>query len=557
MKRATCISPRGLIGAALATALLAPLAAAGADAPWPTPPDFKKPVDYLAWFKKLRGTTAGPAWDALAKIIPPGETAPDFGGPAAKPGESLPQAPWKPADHPDWEKAYQATRRQIAGYLKAGALPLGASIVVYNPGEPPLVRTTLPQLSHVRACAIGALHQAWRSRTGRPIASNLLAAIEGNLRWADQLDHGSFLIESLSASGVRAHTYAAIAAAIDQSIFSPADLERLANLLVAPVPSPAAFERNLKFEAAAFFDIAQTGTRPNAAGKFSFSDERTKLGLPTGPGHTEIKPADDVRQQLAACQRGAELLADGLSTEVIDQLKSEASFELSKDPLLAGAGIHYQRWLTLLLSTDAQRRGTRLAVALAAVRAESGRWPRALNDLDSAVLQQAGNDPWSGKPFVYKLRRGAPQLYSVGPNRTDDGGQPAKDAGGDLVILAAKPAAAVASGKPAQPGRVQDVALADLTREQVGQTVRVHATVFQAVEKPSKNREKIYIVTLADADTRVELVFWKDLADQLGDKMPRAGDTLTVTAEVTEFRGKVQLTLHDAAALKRDSAASE
>lgn len=65
----------------------------------------------------------------------------------------------------------------------------------------------------------------------------------------------------------------------------------------------------------------------------------------------------------------------------------------------------------------------RLAVALAAHRAEKGEYPATLEALAPDILKKIPNDPFPDKAFVYKRTEKGYVLYSVGPNLKDDGGK--------------------------------------------------------------------------------------------------------------------------------------
>ena len=60
-------------------------------------------------------------------------------------------------------------------------------------------------------------------------------------------------------------------------------------------------------------------------------------------------------------------------------------------------------------------------LALANYRDEHGKYPRTLADLVPGELERLPNDPFSGKPLVYRLTDEGFRLYSVGPNGVDDG----------------------------------------------------------------------------------------------------------------------------------------
>jgi hypothetical protein len=84
---------------------------------------------------------------------------------------------------------------------------------------------------------------------------------------------------------------------------------------------------------------------------------------------------------------------------------------------------------------------TRLAVLLAAHRAEHDAYPEELADLVPGYLKEVPPDRFRDGPPVYKRKGDGYLLYSVGPNREDDGGseehQPDAYGAADIVVKAA------------------------------------------------------------------------------------------------------------------------
>ncbi|MEM8947674.1 MAG: hypothetical protein AAGD11_21065, partial [Planctomycetota bacterium] len=64
-----------------------------------------------------------------------------------------------------------------------------------------------------------------------------------------------------------------------------------------------------------------------------------------------------------------------------------------------------------------------LHLALHLYHLEQGAWPTSLDDLPTVRQPQSLLDPFSNQPFVYRLTADSYQLYSVGENSIDDGGQ--------------------------------------------------------------------------------------------------------------------------------------
>lgn len=79
--------------------------------------------------------------------------------------------------------------------------------------------------------------------------------------------------------------------------------------------------------------------------------------------------------------------------------------------------------LEAMLRYDARREMTRLHLAIAAYRADHKQFPAKLTDLAPKYLPQVPSDLFSGKSFIYKPNERDYQLYSVGPDGVDDGGE--------------------------------------------------------------------------------------------------------------------------------------
>ncbi|HET6428971.1 MAG TPA: hypothetical protein VFJ30_11200, partial [Phycisphaerae bacterium] len=71
-----------------------------------------------------------------------------------------------------------------------------------------------------------------------------------------------------------------------------------------------------------------------------------------------------------------------------------------------------------MMRTDLER----LAMALAAWKAEKGDWPGKLEELSPAYMKGIPADRFTEEPMVYKPQPGGYVLYSKGINMTDDGG---------------------------------------------------------------------------------------------------------------------------------------
>jgi len=75
-----------------------------------------------------------------------------------------------------------------------------------------------------------------------------------------------------------------------------------------------------------------------------------------------------------------------------------------------------------------QRRLARVALALAAYKAEHNEYPPALAELSPKYLTEIPLDNFTDKPLIYSRTSDGYSLYSVGPNMIDDGGKTAASA---------------------------------------------------------------------------------------------------------------------------------
>lgn len=71
----------------------------------------------------------------------------------------------------------------------------------------------------------------------------------------------------------------------------------------------------------------------------------------------------------------------------------------------------------------AEAEAARVVVALERHRLAHGSWPGSLDELTPEFLASIPRDPFDGGSMKYHLRDGRPVVYSVGMNRTDDGGR--------------------------------------------------------------------------------------------------------------------------------------
>ena len=70
-----------------------------------------------------------------------------------------------------------------------------------------------------------------------------------------------------------------------------------------------------------------------------------------------------------------------------------------------------------------QRDATLVALALTLFHRRHGAWPERLDDLVPDLLPAIPADRFTGQPLRYRVVDGRPLVYSVGPDKLDNGGQ--------------------------------------------------------------------------------------------------------------------------------------
>jgi hypothetical protein len=137
-------------------------------------------------------------------------------------------------------------------------------------------------------------------------------------------------------------------------------------------------------------------------------------------------------QQAQATVRELEK-ADADSVSLKEILENENRFARSQlghysNPLT----LVKELWQTRLMTKDAERthhkavarvRLLQAELALRCYRSEQTRVPARLEDLVPSYLQRVPLDPFSGRPLLYRPQGTNWLLYSVGPDRVDDGGK--------------------------------------------------------------------------------------------------------------------------------------
>ncbi len=117
--------------------------------------------------------------------------------------------------------------------------------------------------------------------------------------------------------------------------------------------------------------------------------------------------------------------AHGVNLRMIESTFQTLGKDLSLRPQVGeDFGRYHQAGMSLLIGE----------LALHVFRAEHGREADRLEELVPGVLPTVPLDPFTTRPLVYRSTEDGPLLYSLGPNRRDDGGEPLEYGHGDIRL---------------------------------------------------------------------------------------------------------------------------
>lgn len=416
-------------------------------------PTFTQRVDYVEWVVRVARGTGGPETDAaddydaiLATVERPadGNWVNAFGlnGPLTDTSKGLVDRtePWNPADHPEWEEAHHRAAPLREKFLAAATKPTWLYSVKHARTRETECTSTLfdipPQFAHAQTMLARAMiDAAWRAPDGKVDLDAFTTMMRANLGLVRQLERDPVGNVAQSTLGLRGLTYYSIMTALRTNLFNAGQRETLVRTLAESDVALPSFEYLLAGEKAALFDLIQAAAEENAK-------------PPCGPrGKRLAGLVRDGKTNPAELARTAEhyfnLMLDRASrpytADFLTELERLQSGLRKSAPELAPMMAPMAKLFVFNLRMEAQRRALRCIAELHAYRDKHERWPASLNDLPTDVVREFTTDPFSGKPFGYKVDGDAFTIYSVAQDATDNNGvhDPRwadREAGGDYVF---------------------------------------------------------------------------------------------------------------------------
>jgi hypothetical protein len=408
----------------LAVLLLAPAAYAQD----PPPPNPGHPVNYVEWANETFGNditeNAAPVYVEAARAI--GTGADDLAA------DLLLTDPRKwSAEDRDKLRTLLANQKEALEKLALAARKRECYFEL-KPADGGLIQVLLPELAGLRRSArLTAARSVLRMLDGD--VDGARADVETLLKCGAHLQRQPMLIQYLVGAAIDRLAYDAI---LEFPRLAPGEVDyaRLSRELARAGRGTPAPLRQLQSEKALAFEFIQRYARDtDDDGLYDTIDATAFAGSPrTGP------------RALAPPKRLAELVEEvravyeplrGIFVADYAEAKQKAAEIEHKPPedeyrtTLTGIlwnNLASSLWRVAIVQRRlvAQRRACHVVLHLHAYRAEHGQWPEKLQQALHGQAERYGLDPFSNRPFGYKLKDGEPWLWTVGENGVDDGGQP-------------------------------------------------------------------------------------------------------------------------------------
>jgi hypothetical protein len=446
-------------------------------------PDFKHTVGYVKWWEdRVNGgitDDARPLWDELNGDEDASEETQETNhllwgkdkegaipGLFTSRGARFDPGPWDPRDHPDWEMAYQSQEkhglirklREAAGHRRFSTPARAPKDDFLTPaGFAPEDRLVLRSdscalCSSMRLATKVLMQNAWRAPGGDVDRQSMKSAIITSLQIAAQArSRRASILDLLVAGSIQQIVTRNVLEALDKGALDAPDVAEIDDWLSRNNNQPLSIVSWYGGEVAALCDLLQFAYLPKdgvwaqppqpnmenvkkLAGWARIMSDMAKQ-MPGILGETVVLNLDeeigrsDPRtgvQQLVGlfleCRRISEqeLPWDAVQhrRRVWKQFVADAQTHAISRQFLAT--FDYPE--LVVAGCEADRRATRIVFALHRHHNRTGKWPFTLGELRPILPASIRIDPFSGKPFVYRLENDQPLLYSAGYNAKDDGG---------------------------------------------------------------------------------------------------------------------------------------
>ncbi len=326
---------------------------------------------------------------------------------------------WKESDYPELAKHIADNQPTLDLLAEAGRLVEGFSLTTYD-FSGGFSLGTLNDLMKL------ALAQAFLTKPEK-VPELIQQRLEESLRFGMHMDEGATLLMGLIAQARQKMALKAMRNAAEQGVGSEV-LEAWSQLLKKAEPRVQSFPERLRLDlwkSEAEFDKHEMG----AAVFFDGRMERL-YSIRNVIGSTKPKQIHNLKtiysELIYEMERNPENPDFQAPFDRFLKVNHEWTVYLKADPItrlsMIGSWNSYRGIYEERLQLIANFRATRAMFALHDYHLKTGKWPAALSD----AIAEVPMDPFGGKPLMYRLcPDGSCVVYSLGRNRTDEGGDPA------------------------------------------------------------------------------------------------------------------------------------
>lgn len=402
----------------------------------PPPLTFDKPVDYVAWYNDFvrRGRDEKDnAYPLYLKLCPDENGEGGFPKPEGKAAEQFEQAVgrvWTVEEFPELAAYLKECEPYFANFERA--TKRRALFDRPDPNIVSVIEVSLP------ICDVGhQIIKAWNCRLWMKkhrSANEIRRFIGSALAFASHIEQYSLLLGNLVALACRDLVYQQLLSFLDDGLLNEKQCVALLNLCQKLDRGDYSWERALAFEWAACLDGIQMFALKEEADPNRWRQiqpvlqmlELDKIVSKRGEFDFEAAKnfADEHFSEIIRLSKQKKTIRKAV--EAIRKYEEESSAAIRENVVLQVLIGKYQKAFELSLETSAMRRGSLATLALHIYHIRESHWPDSINQIakleDIGRLRAIATDPYSNKPFVYKLLDAQPLLYSVGVNGKDDGG---------------------------------------------------------------------------------------------------------------------------------------
>jgi hypothetical protein len=419
----------------------------------PPMPDFKQPVDYLAWYDAQLKYAAGDNaldmyWDFLYgnDMGAAPTNAPTAESKAADQLYALLESPepWFPDQR---QELAQWTARIEAHYL--APLAAASSRKFYAMRREPdlklLADIKTPALINGRAIGQMMFARAWRVINKTIYTDRLLDAARNNLMFARHMSFGGTLDEQFFALGHRAFVYEQLRSALPSNIYTLEFWKSMLEVLDQFDDRPAtdSYARSLYFAEASALQLLQhfctevdsngvisVAPRVSSSAVEAFYSDKSGRARFRPPGTNLLAGSNPVELARTIHEYYESMRALLKESNVPDLTRKVRAIEretLGANPALESMVAPLGLTIQSVYSIEASRRMTRLYLNMAIMFKTTDQWPMTLDEVKAPDLATLRIDPFTGRDFLIQPMGTRTALYSVGPNGVDDGAEPGKD----------------------------------------------------------------------------------------------------------------------------------